>query len=1407
MIDAVQATVMNVTSTVTDGTYGIGAVIPIEVTFSRVVNVVAPVTLTLETGTPDATVSYTSGSGTNVLTFNYTVASGNISSDLSYVSTASLAGAGTIKDVVGNDAIRTLPALGAGNSLNGSKQIVIDGVAPTVTSIIPSPTVSSAASVNFTITFSEPVTGVDAGNLSLTTTGTIAGASIDTITGTGNTRTVAVLTGTGTGTIRLNLASASPAITDAIGNALTATFNTGTVLTVDRTIPTGTITTPANGGSFGSNWVTPMAGTSADTGGGAVSNVQWSMQQGTGDYWSGSSFSSVTEVKTTATGTTSWTAAFAAANFTATGPYTLRVYVTDTVGNVSNVVTSTFTIIPTVTAVSPNAVTQGATGIDLVITGTRFEVGAVASFGAGITVNSTTFNSATSVTANVDITAGAATGARNVVVTNANGTVGTGTNLLTVNGIRTWTGTTSTAWALATNWSPAGIPAGTDDVIIPSATNSPVITTSITAPRSITVQNGGILTNGTGGIVNVGAGGISFLAGSTYNHNQNGGTIPDATWNATSTVIVSGVTTTLPGGVGQAFGNFTWNSTSQTASLSFAGGFSAGSGTSIAGALSVVSTGSGSIRLLNSGTSPTLVVGAYTQTNGTFAIFGTGSTNTATLTVLGNFALSNGTFRVSEANTSTPTAVLNVAGNFTVSGGTFQRTNTSGTATVNFNGSSAQTFTKSGGTISGAVNFAILSGATVNFGTSVLDGSSGTFTLNSGATMGIGHVNGISTSAGTGQIQVTGARSFNAGANYIYNGSSAQVAGNGLPATVNSLAVNNAAGLTLGATTTVTNGLTLTAGAISTGANALVANGTVTRAAGYVNGNLRKPVAVGSAVSRTFEVGTAAGYAPVTLLFDTVSGAGTVTVSSTTGDHPSIASSGLDPAHSVNRYWTITNGGVAFTTYNPTFDFVAGDVDSGSNTANFLVRRFAASVWNPETTGTLTSTSSEATGVTGFGEFAIGETDTTPPTVVSIVPVNASPTNATAPTFTVTFSESVSGVTTGNFSVTSTGGVTGASVTGISGSGVTRTVTVDSGSGDGTIRLDLSSTTPTITDLGGNALTVVFDTGTALTIDKTAPVVTGVSSSQADGTYGTGTVIPVAVSFDGPVVVTGTPQLAIATGTPASTAVNLTSGGGTATLTFNYTVIGGNNSADLDYVSTSSLGLNGGTIRDAAGNNAILTLAAPGDAGSLGASNAIVIDAVRPLVTDVTSSTLDGTYTTGAVISIQVTFDDVVTVVGTPRLTLETGGTDAVVNYTSGTGTNTLTFNYTVAAGHTSPDLSYVNTSSLAQFSGSTIRDGLNNDAILTLPAVGGTGSLSFNKDIVIDALAPATVSVTSPVGERHLRHRVGDPDHGDVQQARVRHGCADAGVGNRITREHRGRLHERIRNEHPHVQLHRGHR
>jgi len=224
------------------------------------------------------------------------------------------------------------------------------------------------------------------------------------------------------------------------------------------------------------------------------------------------------------------------------------------------------------------------------------------------------------------------------------------------------------------------------------------------------------------------------------------------------------------------------------------------------------------------------------------------------------------------------------------------------------------------------------------------------------------------------------------------------------------------------------------------------------------------------------------------------------------------------------------------------------------------------------------------------------------------------------------------------------------------------------------------------TDAAGNNNTAA--TQFNWTYDGNAPSVTSVTSTKTNGSYPVGATIPITITFNQTVTVTGTPQLTLETGA-TDAVVDYASGTSTATLTFNYVVAAGENSSDLDYISAAALTLNSGTIKDASGNVATLTLPTPGASGSLGANKAIVIDGNAPSVTSVTSTKTNGSYPVGATIPITITFNQTVTVTGTPQLTLETGATDAVVDYASGTGTATLTFNYVVAAGHASSDLDY----------------------------------------------------------------------------------------------------------------------
>lgn len=114
--------------------------------------------------------------------------------------------------------------------------LVVDAVAPTLTSIAvvqASPT--NAASLDFDVSFSEAVTGIDAADFALVGDGSLSGHAITGLAGSGANYTVSVSTGSGDGNLVLGLAAA-PVAQDVAGNAL-ATSSTQGSATVDRTAP------------------------------------------------------------------------------------------------------------------------------------------------------------------------------------------------------------------------------------------------------------------------------------------------------------------------------------------------------------------------------------------------------------------------------------------------------------------------------------------------------------------------------------------------------------------------------------------------------------------------------------------------------------------------------------------------------------------------------------------------------------------------------------------------------------------------------------------------------------------------------------------------------------------------------------------------------------------------------------------------------------------------------------------------------------------------------------------------------------------------------------------------------------------------------------------------------------------
>jgi hypothetical protein len=118
-----------------------------------------------------------------------------------------------------------------------------------------------------------------------------------------------------------------------------------------------------------------------------------------------------------------------------TGTFSITITAQDAAGaTTSTTFPLTITPAPTVNSVLPNALPQGANNQTVTISGANFVNGAQVSFsGTGITVNSTTFVDAFTLNANVSVGAAAATGLRNITVTNPDTSTSTFTNAFTVN--------------------------------------------------------------------------------------------------------------------------------------------------------------------------------------------------------------------------------------------------------------------------------------------------------------------------------------------------------------------------------------------------------------------------------------------------------------------------------------------------------------------------------------------------------------------------------------------------------------------------------------------------------------------------------------------------------------------------------------------------------------------------------------------------------------------------------------------------------------------------------------------------------------------------------------------------------------------------------------------------------------
>ena len=553
-------------------------------------------------------------------------------------------------------------------------------------------------------------------------------------------------------------------------------------------------------------------------------------------------------------------------------------------------------------------------------------------------------------------------------------------------------------------------------------------TASESSSGIISKSSGATLTILSGGVFNFNGGsepaaGWVVNNGGTYVHNVDGKVIPTATWGASSTLKITGVVSSNITGTYQDFGNVIYDCPNQTCCPGFGSGstleFSNDLKT-IAGDFTVLNTGTGGTWLQkNSSATPVVISGNYFQSGGTMfmskgATFSwnlmgnftiTGGTfvqaeryAAPTLNVYGNFLIAGGTFNHSSYNSNVPgegIGTVNLYGNYLRTGGLHTESATStGHGEFNFTKTGTQTFKHTGGSITNTVNFTVASGSVTDLATYMITGD-GTFTLQSGGGLIMASVNGITSSGASGNVQVTGTRSFSTGGDYTYNATAAQVTGNGLPAVIHNLTIDNASGVTLSGSTSATHQITLTNGKVTTTSSYElgITNAETTSITGYaltryVIGNLRRTIS--SNGTYDYPLGTPAYYEPGTIAFSGATGF-TDVLGTFTNANPITPSHPLVMVHTNGSlltdmldygYWTFTpNSAMSGGTYTITISETgASNVDPNPLTYCVLKRIDVNNDWTSVGTHNNNTQSVNGNTVTAarsnlaaFSDFGIGK--------------------------------------------------------------------------------------------------------------------------------------------------------------------------------------------------------------------------------------------------------------------------------------------------------------------------------------------------------------------------------------------------------------------------------------------------
>ncbi|WP_164506731.1 T9SS type A sorting domain-containing protein [Tenacibaculum singaporense] len=489
---------------------------------------------------------------------------------------------------------------------------------------------------------------------------------------------------------------------------------------------------------------------------------------------------------------------------------------------------------------------------------------------------------------------------------------------------------------------------------------------------------------------------------------------------------------------------------------------------------------------------------------------------------------------------------------------------------------------------------------------------------------------------------------------------------------------------------------------------------------------------VTSAVSNTAPVigGTTAGQSVNDN--STISPFSSITTTDTDGDNLS-ATITLDN----NAKGILTGTGLSGT----------GPYTIASTTPADLQTKLRALSFNP--TDNRTSTTETTTFTVVVNDGTVDDTDNTTTVISSAVAPAVSsvsvPTNATYVTgqnldFTISFDEEVTVNTTGGIpQIAITIGATIRQATYISGSGTNALVfrhTVLSGDldTDGIAVGSLATNGSTLKDSGGKDANLTLNnigSTTGVLVDAVAPTVTSVATPSG-GTYVAGQDLNFFVFYSENITVNttgGIPQIAISIGSDTRQAAYV-SGSGTNTLFFRYTIQTGD--LDTDGIAVTTLTANGGTLKDAANNDANTTL------NNIADTSSVLVDAAAPTVTSVATPS-GGTYIAGQDLNFFVFYNENITVNttgGTPQIAISIGSDTRQAVYVSGSGTSTLLFKYTVQTGDLDTDGIAVTTLTA---NGGTLKDAVNNDANTTLNNIANTSA------VLVDAVAPTISSVSIP--------------------------------------------------------------